>query len=72
MSTVVLPSRPTTPSVNTQQLSQGSGKAEQSRSLIQLMKSLYQADHQVKLLHLQAEADTLLHQLQATLKQRHN
>jgi hypothetical protein len=37
-----------------------------------LMRSVYQADHQVKLLHLHAEADTLLHQLQAALKQRQN
>jgi hypothetical protein len=37
-----------------------------------LMRSVYQADHQVKLLHLQVEADTLLQQLQAALKQRQN
>jgi hypothetical protein len=37
-----------------------------------LMRSVYQADHQVKLLHLHAEAHTLLHQLQAALKQRQN
>jgi hypothetical protein len=38
--------------------------------LIDSMKNLYQADQQVKLLHLQAEVDTLLIQLQALKQQR--
>ncbi|HBB35226.1 MAG TPA: hypothetical protein DDZ80_18895 [Cyanobacteria bacterium UBA8803] len=38
--------------------------------LIQLMKSLYQADQQVKYLHLQAEVDSLLQQLQILKQQR--
>ena len=37
--------------------------------LMELMKSTYQADQQVKYLHLQAEVEVLLQQLQ-TLKQR--
>ncbi len=39
--------------------------------LIQMLKSLYQADQQVKFLHLHAEADYLLQQLQ-TVKQQHS
>ncbi len=43
---------------------------DQHRSrLIEAMKSQYQLDQQVKFLHLQAEADSLLQQLQ-TLKQQ--
>ena len=38
--------------------------------LIKLMKSIYQADQQVKYLHLQAEVDSLLQQLQILQKQR--
>jgi hypothetical protein len=36
---------------------------------MELMKSLYQADHQVKYLHLQAEVESLLQQ-QRILKQQ--
>jgi hypothetical protein len=38
--------------------------------LMKLMKSLYQADQQVKYLHLQAEVDSLLQQLQILKQQR--
>ena len=38
--------------------------------LIQLMKSTYQADQQLKYLHLQAEVDSLLQQLQILKQQR--
>lgn len=38
--------------------------------LLRLMKSLYQADQQVKYLHLQAEVESLLQQLQVLKQQR--
>jgi hypothetical protein len=38
--------------------------------LIALMKSLYQADQQVKYLHLQAEVESLLQQQQILKQQR--
>ncbi len=72
MSTVVLSSKETSPAPRTQHYRPGSGHATEGERLIHLMRSVYQADHQVKLLHLHAEADTLLHQLQVTLKQRQN
>ncbi|KOR36320.1 MULTISPECIES: hypothetical protein [Planktothricoides] len=72
MSTVVLSSRETSPTVSTPQHRHGSGHGAEGDRLIHLMRSVYQADHQVKLLHLHVEADTLLHQLQAALKQRQN
>ncbi len=73
MSTVVLSSRETSsPNTRTPQHRPGSGHATEGDRLIHLMRSVYQADHQVKLLHLHAEAETLLHQLQAALKQRQN
>jgi hypothetical protein len=37
---------------------------------MELMKSLYQADQQVKYLHLQAEVESLLQQLQILKQQR--
>lgn len=40
--------------------------------LTESMKTLYQVDQQVKFLHLQAEIDTLLQQLQALKQQREN
>lgn len=44
---------------------------EQQRSrLIEAMKSQYQLDQQIKFLHLQAEADSLLQQLQSIKQQR--
>ena len=45
------------------------GKMQQSRSL-EAMKTQYQLDQQVKFLHLQAETETLLRQLQAIKQQR--
>jgi hypothetical protein len=38
--------------------------------LMELMKSLYQTDQQVKYLHLQAEVESLLQQLQILKQQR--
>ncbi|MCA1990441.1 MAG: hypothetical protein LDL41_00095 [Coleofasciculus sp. S288] len=38
--------------------------------LMELMKSLYQADQQVKYLHLQAEVNSLLQQLEILKQQR--
>jgi hypothetical protein len=38
--------------------------------LMTLMKSMYQADQQVKYLHLQAEVESLLQQLQILKEQR--
>ena len=38
--------------------------------LLELMKSLYQADQQVKYLHLQAEVESLLQQLKILKQQR--
>ena len=49
----------------------GNTIVDQQRSrLIDAMRSQYQFDQQVKFLHLQAEADSLLQQLQALKKQR--
>ncbi|MCT7984863.1 hypothetical protein NG796_16455 [Laspinema sp. A4] len=69
----VISSRPTSESVQsassvgiTSQASQNNGDR-----LIKMLKSLYQADQQVKFLHLHAEADYLLQQLQ-TLKHHHS
>ncbi|PSB33644.1 hypothetical protein [Stenomitos frigidus] len=42
----------------------------QRSRLIEAMKSQYQLDQQVKFLHLQAEADSLLRQLQSLKQQR--
>lgn len=72
MSTVVLPSRQSSQTVNTQPNRQVAAHSGQGDRLIQLMRSVYQADHQVKLLHLHAEVDTLFHQLKASVKQRQN
>ncbi|MBE9129393.1 MULTISPECIES: hypothetical protein [unclassified Coleofasciculus] len=44
--------------------------AATSDRLLQLMKSIYQTDQQVKYLHLQAEVDTLLQRLQILKQQR--
>ncbi|HEY9637042.1 MAG TPA: hypothetical protein V6D14_26820 [Coleofasciculaceae cyanobacterium] len=38
--------------------------------LMKLMKSIYQADQQVKYLHLQAEVESLLQRLQTLKRQR--
>ncbi len=55
---------------STQAQSAGSTVAQQRARLIEAMKSQYPVDQQVKYLHLQAEADSLLQQLQALKQQR--
>lgn len=47
-----------------------SATATSNLRLMELMKSIYQADQQVKYLHLQAEVESLLQQLQILQKQR--
>lgn len=44
--------------------------ASNETRLTESMKTLYRADQQVKFLHLQAEVETLLHQLQSLKRQR--
>lgn len=44
--------------------------ADYQARLLKVMKSLYQVDQQAKFLHLQAETDSLLGQLQALKGQR--
>lgn len=44
--------------------------ATNDNRLLELMKSIYQTDQQVKYLHLQAEVDSLLHQLKIQKQQR--
>ncbi len=44
--------------------------ATNDNRLLELMKSIYQADQQVKYLHLHAEVDSLLHQLKIQKQQR--
>jgi hypothetical protein len=55
--------RPTRESFN------GEQDAQRSR-ILESMKACYRADQQAKFLHLQAEADSLLQQLQAIKQQR--
>ncbi|HBE19784.1 MAG TPA: hypothetical protein DEG17_02320 [Cyanobacteria bacterium UBA11149] len=47
-----------------------SNVANNDNRLLELMKSIYQADQQVKYLHLQAEVDSLLQQLKIIKQQR--
>lgn len=47
-----------------------SSVASNENRLHELMKSIYQADQQVKYLHLQAEVDSLLQQLKIQQQQR--
>lgn len=55
----------------TQQAQDAKAVVDQHRSrLIEAMKSQYQLDQQVEFLHLQADADSLLQQLQALKQQR--
>ncbi|NER37153.1 MAG: hypothetical protein F6J93_24830 [Oscillatoria sp. SIO1A7] len=71
MSTV-LASRPNSKSpISTleQKSNARAAKTERDR-LIELMKSMYQAEHQVEFLHLQAEADTLLQELRTRTSQQ--
>lgn len=69
----VISSRPTSESVQSASSVAIASNASQTEGdrLIKMLKSLYQADQQVKFLHLQAEADYLLQQLQ-TRKQQHS
>ena len=66
----VISSRPTSETVQSASSVAIASQASQNNGdrLIKMLKSLYQADQQVKFLHLHAEADYLLQQLQ-TLKQ---
>lgn len=66
----VISSRPTSETVQSASSVEIASNASQNNGdrLIKMLKSLYQADQQVKFLHLHAEADYLLQQLQ-TLKQ---
>ncbi|MCT7958366.1 hypothetical protein [Laspinema palackyanum] len=66
----VISSRPTSETVQSASSVAIASNASQNNGdrLIKMLKSLYQADQQVKFLHLHAEADYLLQQLQ-TLKQ---
>ncbi|MDJ0514958.1 MAG: hypothetical protein QNJ74_01430 [Trichodesmium sp. MO_231.B1] len=47
----------------------GSGKSTNQTHALEKMKSLYQTDQQVKLLHLEAEIETLLLELR-TIRER--
>lgn len=71
MSTV-LTSRPNsqTDLSTLEQKSDAGVSANQRDRLIELMKSMYQAEHQVEFLHLQAEADTLIQELQTLTSKR--
>jgi hypothetical protein len=63
-----MPSRK--PVSDSQSLSKSSATDTSNPRLMELMKSIYQADQQVKYLHLQAEVESLLQQLQILQKQR--
>ncbi|MCT7972622.1 hypothetical protein [Laspinema olomoucense] len=69
----VISSRPTSETVQSASSVAIASNASQNNGdrLIKMLKSLYQADQQVKFLHLHAEADYLMQQLQ-TLKQHHS
>lgn len=51
-------------------LKNSSGAEKNEGRMLQLMKSHYQADQQVKYLHLQAEIEALLGQLQTMQKRK--
>ena len=51
---------------------QSLGKVEDTESRLKKMTQCYQADQQVKYLHLQAEIDVLIQQLQSLKHQKHN
>jgi len=55
---------------DSQSVRNASATATSNPRLMELMKSIYQTDHQVKYLHLQAEVESLLQQLQILQKQR--
>ncbi|MEQ8754161.1 MAG: hypothetical protein RID09_11670 [Coleofasciculus sp. G1-WW12-02] len=67
-SSVICPPNPNREAATESDRGTVSGTSDQR--LIKLMKSIYQADQQVKYLHLQAEVDSLLQQLQILQKQR--
>lgn len=69
----VISSRPNSESLESQARA-AIAKTEQNNGdrLIRMLKSLYQADQQVKFLHLHAEADYLLQQLQTVKQHKHS
>jgi hypothetical protein len=56
-------------SVDTTKMVNSAGASTAQNRTLELMKSLYQTDQQVKFLHLEAEVETLLLELR-TLKER--
>jgi FMN phosphatase YigB (HAD superfamily) len=58
-----------TPSRSSEAAPQAGSSTNRSAALLEGVKLPYQVDHQVELLHLRAEAEALLQELQ-TLKQR--
>ena len=62
--------RPETSVGNSQSVSNVSAASISKTRIMQLTKSLYQTDQQVKFLHLQAEVESLLQQLQTIKQQR--
>jgi len=58
------------PAVAVQEVSNMSVALTNQARMMELMKSVYQADQQMKLLNLQAEIDNLLQQLQNLKQQR--
>ncbi|XGV98420.1 MAG: hypothetical protein ACAF41_05680 [Leptolyngbya sp. BL-A-14] len=64
------PTRVSEAQTQPQQSLEASGFDKQRARLIEAMKAQYQLDQQVKFLHLQAEADSLLQQLQSLKQQR--
>ena len=58
-----------TPGRSSEAAPQSVSSTNRSTPLLESVKLLYQVDHQVELLHLRAEAEALLQELQ-TLKQR--
>ena len=71
MSTVLTSSPNSQSSISTLQHKTDAGVSANHRDrLIELMKSMYQAEHQVEFLHLQAEADTLIQELRTLTSKR--
>jgi hypothetical protein len=62
--------RPETSVGNLSSLADVSTATIDNQRIMQLTKSLYQADHQEKFLHLQAEVESLLQQLQSLQQQK--
>lgn len=63
-------SRPETVVSDSQRASHTSTTSATTTRVMEMMKSLYQADQQAKFLNLQAEVDSLLEQLQTIKQQR--